>query len=163
MKDYKGEQSTFAGTLSFAKDVNNPNDSNYAYSNAMLGVVTTYTEASTRLRNETGHTLVEWYVQDTWKVTKRLSLDYGVRFTYFQQPYNPYNQMSNFQAEPLQPEPGSGTYAAGIGRERPARCYEPAHGPAVSRGLDGRDSCPAPETCSTGLSCRPRRASPEGS
>jgi hypothetical protein len=103
VKDYKGEQSNFAGTLSFAKDVNDPNESNYAYSNAMLGVVTTYTEASARLRNETLHTLVEWYGQDTWKITKTFSLDYGVRFTYFQQPYNPYNQMSNFQPNLFNP------------------------------------------------------------
>ena len=103
VKDYKGEQSNFSGTLSFAKDVNNPSDSNYAYSNAMLGVVTTYSEASARLRNETLHTLVEWYVQDTWKVTKRLSLDYGLRLTYFQQPYNPYDQMSNFQPNLFNP------------------------------------------------------------
>ena len=96
VKDYKGEQSNFSGTVAFAKDVNDPNDSNYAYSNAMLGAVTQYSEASARLRNETLHTLVEFYLQDTWKAAKRLSLDYGVRLTYFQQPYNPYNQMSNF-------------------------------------------------------------------
>ncbi|MEO8593742.1 MAG: carboxypeptidase-like regulatory domain-containing protein [Candidatus Solibacter sp.] len=97
VKDYKGEQANFAGTVAFAKDVNNPLDSNYAYSNAMLGTVTTYTEASTRLRNESLHTLVEWYGQDTWKIAKKLTLEYGVRFTYFQQPYNPYDEMSNFQ------------------------------------------------------------------
>src|SRR4029079_18954056 len=62
----------------------------------MLGVVTQYSEASARLRNESLHTLVEFYVQDTWKLTKRFSLDYGLRFTYFQQPYNPFDQMSNF-------------------------------------------------------------------
>jgi hypothetical protein len=98
VKDYKGEQANFSGTVAFAKDVNNPLDSNYAYSNAILGQVTTYTEASTRLRNESLHMLVEWYGQDTWKIAKNLSLEYGVRFTYFQQPYNPYDQMSNFQA-----------------------------------------------------------------
>ena len=103
VKDYKGEEANFAGQLSFAKDVNNRDDSNYAFSNAMLGVVTTYSEASARLRNESLHTLVEWYVQDTWKITRRLSLDYGVRFTYFQQPYNPYDQMSNFQTNLYDP------------------------------------------------------------
>jgi hypothetical protein len=32
-------------------------------------------------------TLVEWFAQDSWKVTRKLSVDYGVRWTYAQEMY----------------------------------------------------------------------------
>lgn len=68
------------GTLKFDRDGNNPLDANDAFANALLGNYDSYSEA-------TGNPLArymfmnkEFYVQDTWKVTSRLTLDVGLRF-----------------------------------------------------------------------------------
>jgi len=69
----------YAGAISFARDVNNPLDSNYAYSNAALGVFATYTEPSNRVYYHFRQHGVEWFIQDNWKVTRKLTLDMGMR------------------------------------------------------------------------------------
>ena len=70
----------FNGSFSFDRDATNPLDTNYPYSNALLGVVDSYTEANGHPAAHGRYTNIEWYAQDSWKVTKRLSFDYGVRF-----------------------------------------------------------------------------------
>jgi hypothetical protein len=68
------------GDLSFARNTNNPLDANHAFANALLGNFERYSEGSARLISRWRYTQVEWYVQDSWKVTQRLTLDLGVRF-----------------------------------------------------------------------------------
>ncbi|MBI3428366.1 MAG: TonB-dependent receptor [Acidobacteria bacterium] len=72
--------SAFNGTFSFDRNTNNPLDTNYAFSNALLGVVNSYTEANKKLNGHARYKNIEWFIQDNWKATKRLTLDYGVRF-----------------------------------------------------------------------------------
>jgi hypothetical protein len=90
----EGNQGTFSGSFSFAKDTNNPYDSNYAYSNALLGNFQTYTESSSRPRADARSTIIEGYVQDTWKISRKLTLDYGVRFAWAT-PYRQVDQTSS--------------------------------------------------------------------
>lgn len=73
---------SFNGTFAFDRDANNPFDTGYAYSNALLGVVDAYTESNGHPNAHGRYTNVEWYAQDSWKIAKRLSIDYGVRFYY---------------------------------------------------------------------------------
>jgi hypothetical protein len=75
----------FNGTFAFDRDATNPLDTGYSYSNALLGVVDTYTESNQHPGAHGRYNNVEWYGQDTWKATKRLTIDAGVRF-YFIQP-----------------------------------------------------------------------------
>ena len=86
-RNYEGATATFAGNLSFARDTNNPLDSNYAYSNAILGNFQSYTESTFRPSGEGRQTLADWFIQDSWKVSRRLSLEMGVRFSWFNQWY----------------------------------------------------------------------------
>ncbi len=86
-RNYEGESGTFAGNFNFGRDVNNPNDSNYAYANALLGNFTSYTESNSRPSTEGRFTSMAWFVQDTWKVTRRLTLDFGVRVAWYSQNY----------------------------------------------------------------------------
>jgi len=72
--------SAFNGTFDFGRNVNNPLDSNYAYSNALLGLVNSYTEADAHPHAHARYRNLEWFAQDNWKITRRLTLDYGVRF-----------------------------------------------------------------------------------
>jgi hypothetical protein len=39
---------------------------------------------------------VDWFIQDNWKVNRRLTLDYGVRFTWWNQFYNANGSMATF-------------------------------------------------------------------
>ena len=94
--DNKGANGNFAGTYSFNRDVNNPLDTNDAYSNAILGVFDSYTESTTRPAVRARSTLGEWYLQDTWKVTRRLTLDVGLRFGLAQPYINKDRQVAGF-------------------------------------------------------------------
>jgi hypothetical protein len=79
-KAVKGEYgSNWNGLFNFSVDNNNPNDANYGFANALLGNFQQYSESSSRpplYENTTG---IEWFVQDNWKVTRKLTLDAGLR------------------------------------------------------------------------------------
>lgn len=77
----EGPRTNFGGNFNFAVDPNNPGNTNYAYSNAVLGNFRTYTEGSRLTTGRGKLSLVEWFAQDTWKATRRLTLDYGLRFS----------------------------------------------------------------------------------
>jgi len=58
----------------------NPIDTGDSFSNAYLGVFNSYTESDFRPVGHGRYHQIEWFGQDTWKATRRLTLDYGVRF-----------------------------------------------------------------------------------
>ena len=72
----------FAGCFSFSSpNPNNPFNAGNPFAEALAGYFDTYT-VSTALHNFQGDTRgLEWYVQDSWRATKKLSVNYGVRFT----------------------------------------------------------------------------------
>jgi hypothetical protein len=76
---------SFNGAFTFDRDANNPLDSGYAYANSILGVVDAYTESNGHPNAHARYVNLEWFAQDTWKLSKRVTIDAGVRF-YFIQP-----------------------------------------------------------------------------
>lgn len=70
----------YRGAFSFARNVNNPFDTNHGFANALLGAVESYTESTARADGDYWFWNTEWYVQDNWRVSKRLTLDLGMRF-----------------------------------------------------------------------------------
>ncbi|HVU47791.1 MAG TPA: carboxypeptidase regulatory-like domain-containing protein [Terracidiphilus sp.] len=74
------------GSFSFNKDSNNPNDSNYAYANAIQGLFDTYSEPTGRNDYNPRIYVYEWFGQDQWRVTPKLTLDYGARFAWVRPP-----------------------------------------------------------------------------
>lgn len=72
--------SNYAGTYNFGSAATNPFDTGSGYANTLLGVVTGYTESSARPIQARHYIATEWYVQDNWKATSRLTIDYGMRF-----------------------------------------------------------------------------------
>ena len=89
-------QVAFNGTFDFGRNVNNPLDTNFAYSNAALGVFNSYSEASARPLLDFRVSNIEWFVQDNWKVNKRLTLDYGMRFYHVLPLYEAESRVSGF-------------------------------------------------------------------
>jgi hypothetical protein len=80
----KGEQGNWNGTLDFTTDTSNPGDANHPFANALLGNFKSYTEASTRPPLYEGTTSIESFVQDNWKISRRLTLDLGMRIGWSQ-------------------------------------------------------------------------------
>jgi hypothetical protein len=85
------------GAISFNRDQNiNPVDTNYAYATALVGYYDSYSEANAWLQGQYRFTNLEWYVKDQWRVTPRLTLDYGLRFYHDMPQYDARNQLSTF-------------------------------------------------------------------
>lgn len=95
--------SNFNGLFDFSRTASNPLDTGYAYSNAALGVFASYTETSKRVWYNMRSSNIEWFVQDTWKVTRRLTLDYGMRFYVIRPQYDAAEQISGFLPERFDP------------------------------------------------------------
>ena len=73
----------FGGSFSFAVDKNNPGDSNYPFSNGLLGNFQTYSQSNRQAIRLAQLSFDEWFVQDSWRVRPGLTLEMGVRFSYF--------------------------------------------------------------------------------
>lgn len=78
-KDEVGSPNT-RGAFSFGRNVNNPFDANYAFANALLGNFESYSEGTLRPYSHYRYTQLEWYGQTSWKATRRLTFEIGVRF-----------------------------------------------------------------------------------
>ncbi len=87
---------SFNSQINFTDDSNNPYDTGYSYANAATGVFNTYTQANKFALPEWNYKNFEWYGQDNWKATSRLTLDYGVRFYYLTPQWDTTLQASNF-------------------------------------------------------------------
>jgi len=77
-KDEVGGANT-RGSFDFGRNTNNPFDSNYAFSNALLGYFNSYSEANLRTYSLYRYTQTEFYIQDSWKASRRLNLEAGIR------------------------------------------------------------------------------------
>lgn len=82
----------FNGLFDFSTSTANPAvNTNYAYANAVLGNFNSYKETSTAgLFNLLDHD-TEFYVQDNWRVTRKLTFDLGVRMYYI----TPFTESTN--------------------------------------------------------------------
>jgi hypothetical protein len=74
----------WAGQFVFSTDTSNPYDTNHSYANALIGSFQSYTEIDKFSEVQGRRLIAESYVQDTWKASRRLTLDYGVRFLWYQ-------------------------------------------------------------------------------
>ena len=81
--DYKYQPNGqgYLGSYNFGGDSNNTTfGAQDGYANALLGYFSSYSEQTQRMTNIVDYWNIEWFLQDNWKVTKRLTLDLGVRF-----------------------------------------------------------------------------------
>ncbi len=126
----------WAGQFNFSTDTANPLDTRYAYSNALLGVFRDYTEVSDLPEVQANRYQAEWYVQDTWKASRRLTLDYGVRFLWYK-PWSTSLPAATFVPERYDPAKAPRLY-------QPARinntnvALRPGDRPGAAQHLRGR-------------------------
>jgi hypothetical protein len=71
-----------AGTYYFGSDLGNPVDTGNPFSNALTGNLYGYGEDNKKQINHARYSQVEWFVQDTWKFNRRLTIDAGLRFQF---------------------------------------------------------------------------------
>ena len=79
-------------TFNFGSGVNG----NDPFANFLLGQADSYSQASKDTVPFLHYTNFEAYVQDDWKVTRRLTLNLGVRYSYFPSPTDSKNTLLNF-------------------------------------------------------------------
>ena len=93
------DQTSFArtdGDINFNNDPNNPLNTGHPYSNALLGIYNSYIQASNFVKGLYRYWNVEGYVQDNWKVTRKLTLDYGLRISWYELQYDVLLQTGSF-------------------------------------------------------------------
>ena len=79
------------GTFNFSTNSNNPFDTGDSFANALIGQLNTYSEATARVNGDWYFNNLEFYLQDNWRVSRRLTIDAGVRF-YHLPPQTDHNQ-----------------------------------------------------------------------
>lgn len=139
-----------SGEATFNFTNTNGND---AFANFLLGQADFYTQPNKDTVPHLNYVNFEAYVQDDWKVTRRLTLNLGVRYSYFPSPTDSNNTLVNF-------DPG---------------LFNPALAPAIDpngNGLNGFNAAkyanglilPKGAACSTARAITPQAAcSPFGS
>ena len=69
-----------AGSYYFGSDTSSAVDTDYPFSNLLTGGFFSYGEDNLKQINHARYTQWDWFLQDTWKVLPRLTLDLGMRF-----------------------------------------------------------------------------------
>ncbi len=81
-------QTNAQSIIDFSTSSSNPLNTGNPFANALLGVYTSYTQASAKPLQSYFYQDLSFYAQDTWKVTPRLTLDLGLRLSHYQPVYN---------------------------------------------------------------------------
>ncbi len=105
MENNEARGGTWMGQYQFNNNNNNPLNTNFAFSNMLLGVYQQYTETSRYGETHNRQLWSEWYGQDTWQATPRVTVDYGVRFLLYTPYWRPDKEIANF--EPALYDPAS--------------------------------------------------------
>lgn len=99
MQRSRKDQTSFSdnnGSYNFGDSSSNPLDTGYGYSNALLGVFNSMDQSSAYINGKYRYWNIEGFVQDTWKLTPRITLDYGLRISWYQPQYDSSLQASTF-------------------------------------------------------------------
>jgi hypothetical protein len=93
----------YNSTIDFGRDANNPGDTNWAFSNALLGNYLSYTQINKDPLPDYNYKNIEFYGQDTWRITKKLTLNYGLRVAFITPFHDDLGLMSNFEYSKFDP------------------------------------------------------------
>jgi hypothetical protein len=93
----------YNATIDFSRDSNNPGDTNWAFSNALLGNFLSYQQINKDPLPSYRYTNFEFYGQDTWRVNERLTLNYGLRVNFITPFHDNLGLMANFDYSKYDP------------------------------------------------------------
>ncbi|HYE74845.1 MAG TPA: carboxypeptidase regulatory-like domain-containing protein [Blastocatellia bacterium] len=116
-------QNRVQSDIDFSNNASNPLNTGHPYANALLGVYNSYTQASVKVKQSYFYQDISFYAQDTWKITPRLTLDLGMRFSYYEPYHNTIGPESFFNS----------------------KLYDPSKAPRIYRPV-----CVGASTCSAG-------------
>jgi len=94
-----------------------------SFANFLLGNVATFTQASEDITPDIRQNQFELYAQDDWRVNSRLTLNVGVRYSNFRQPYDAKNELTNFLPALYNPANAPAMTAGGNLASIPAQSY----------------------------------------
>ena len=128
MREYErfgqARSGTFGGEFNFSNDAAHPNNTGFAYANAFLGIVSSYTEDLGRVGDNRRQNTWAWFVQDTWKINSKLTADIGLRMYKWDHPLQGGGEASIFSFERFDPTWGG----------RPPVLFRPVTTPQGRRG-----------------------------
>jgi hypothetical protein len=123
------DQTSFAnfnGSYNFGDNPSNPYDTGFGFSNALLGVYNTFQQAANHINGMYRYWNIEQYLQDTWRISTRLTLDYGLRAAWYQPQYDSSGQASTF-------------IPSAFSNANAPRIYQPAITPGTTTGRSAYD------------------------
>jgi hypothetical protein len=99
MQRSRKDQTSFSnnnGSYNFGDNPGNPFDTGFGFSNALLAVDNSFNQSNSYINGQYRYWNLEGFVQDTWKITPRLTLDYGLRGAWYQPQFDASGQSSTF-------------------------------------------------------------------
>ena len=131
IQNNEARQGQWAGNFNFARNTSNPFDTGHGFANGLLGYFSDYREVDQYPEIMNRAWLAEWYAQDTWKATRRLTVDYGVRFLWYTPGWQANDRAAVFVPERFDPAKAPRIYRpVRVGSQNFAQ--DPAGGPLLS-------------------------------
>lgn len=136
-KRHQKKSVNFVGSFNFGQSANNPLDTGYAYGNAALGTFQTYSEISGEawMKVRTGG--YEFFAQDNWKVSRKLTLDYGLRMYVLLPIWEKDNFMAGFVPDKYDPRNAVRLIQPGFNAQRQRVGINPVNGQIYSAAQIG--------------------------
>jgi len=89
-----GQTNNQNGKFEFSKQ--NPNGTGFDLADAALGLFQSYAEVGQRAETPYRANMFDFFAQDSWKVTSKLHMDYGVRYSIIRPFYSLWNNIGTF-------------------------------------------------------------------
>jgi hypothetical protein len=125
------------GTFNFASNASNPFNTGNGFSNALLGNLNTYTENTIDGYFHATYSNLEFYVQDNWRVSKRLTLDYGIRFYHVPAQVDQSRSVGTFDPRTFEPSAVPRLYRPGWDAKGTRAAVDPVTGDTTYAALIG--------------------------